>query len=126
MLVLTRRNQQQIRIGDNITVTVLRVRGNAVRVGIEAPSEVRVVRGELTAFEAMENDRAGLDASESDASGDGAADREAAVSDLQWVAMRKLQRRRPCLPVRRCLAKRRQPEPTSDLTSTANMSGVFQ
>jgi carbon storage regulator CsrA len=47
MLVLTRKQQQQIRIGDQITITILRVSGNTVRVGIEAPQDVRVVRGEL-------------------------------------------------------------------------------
>src|SRR5439155_22193923 len=47
MLVLTRKLQQQIKIGDQITVTILRVKGNTVRVGITAPREVRVVRGEL-------------------------------------------------------------------------------
>lgn len=47
MLVLTRKHQEQIRIGDNITLTILRIKGNAVRIGIEAPREVRVVRGEL-------------------------------------------------------------------------------
>ena len=47
MLVLTRKLQQQIKIGDDITVTILRVKGHTVRVGIEAPRQVRVVRGEL-------------------------------------------------------------------------------
>lgn len=47
MLVLTRKQQQQIKIGDEITITILRLRGNTVRVGIEAPRTVRVVRGEL-------------------------------------------------------------------------------
>lgn len=47
MLVLTRKLQQQIRIGDQITVTILRVKGHTVRIGIEAPRDVRVVRGEL-------------------------------------------------------------------------------
>jgi carbon storage regulator CsrA len=47
MLVLTRKLQQQIKIGEQITVTVLRIKGNTVRVGIQAPREVRVVRGEL-------------------------------------------------------------------------------
>ncbi len=47
MLVLTRKRQEQIRIGDNITLTILKVKGNTVRVGIEAPRDVRVVRGEL-------------------------------------------------------------------------------
>lgn len=47
MLVLTRKLQEQIRIGNNVTITVLRVKGQAVRIGIEAPRDVRVVRAEL-------------------------------------------------------------------------------
>lgn len=47
MLVLTRKVNQQIRLGDNITVTILRVQGNSIRIGVEAPREIRVVRGEL-------------------------------------------------------------------------------
>lgn len=47
MLVLSRKHEEKLHIGDNITVTVLRVQGNKVRLGIEAPEEVRVVRGEL-------------------------------------------------------------------------------
>lgn len=47
MLVLTRKMDEQILIGDNIKITLLRVRGNSVRIGIEAPRDVRVVRSEL-------------------------------------------------------------------------------
>ena len=47
MLVLTRKPQETIRIGDHITISILRVKGRAVRVGIEAPGDVRVMRGEL-------------------------------------------------------------------------------
>lgn len=47
MLVLTRKVREQIRIGENITITILRVQGQAVRVGIDAPRSVRVVRAEL-------------------------------------------------------------------------------
>jgi carbon storage regulator CsrA len=47
MLVLTRKLQQQIKIGDDVTVTILRVKGQTVRIGIDAPRQVRVVRGEL-------------------------------------------------------------------------------
>ena len=47
MLVLSRKNRETIRIGNNVTVTILRVKGNTVRVGIEAPRSVRVLRGEL-------------------------------------------------------------------------------
>ena len=47
MLVLTRKANEQILIGDDIKITLVRVRGNSVRIGIEAPRDVRVVRGEL-------------------------------------------------------------------------------
>jgi carbon storage regulator CsrA len=47
MLVLTRKLQEKICIGNDITVTVLRVKGQQVRIGIEAPRDIRVIRGEL-------------------------------------------------------------------------------
>jgi carbon storage regulator len=47
MLVLTRKSHEQIQIGDNITVTILRVKGGAIRVGIDAPRNVSVLRKEL-------------------------------------------------------------------------------
>jgi carbon storage regulator CsrA len=47
MLVLTRKTQQQIQIGDQITITVMRIKGQSVRIGIDAPKEVRVMRSEL-------------------------------------------------------------------------------
>jgi carbon storage regulator CsrA len=48
MLVLTRKLQEKIQIGDNITITILRTKGKSVRLGIEAPLEVPVIRGELS------------------------------------------------------------------------------
>ncbi len=47
MLVLSRKQQQEILIGENIKITVLKVKGNTVRLGIEAPRNVRVMRSEL-------------------------------------------------------------------------------
>jgi carbon storage regulator CsrA len=47
MLVLTRKLQETIQIGDNVTITILRLKGNTVRVGITAPRDLKVVRGEL-------------------------------------------------------------------------------
>jgi carbon storage regulator len=47
MLVLTRRVNERIVIGDDITVTVLEVRGDQVRIGIEAPRDVKVFREEV-------------------------------------------------------------------------------
>ncbi|HEX4149125.1 MAG TPA: carbon storage regulator [Pirellulales bacterium] len=51
MLVLTRKTQEQIQIGNNIKITILQVKGQAVRIGIEAPRDVRVLRGELQTVE---------------------------------------------------------------------------
>lgn len=47
MLILTRRPGNQIRIGDDITVTVLSVKGNQVRIGVDAPGDVSVHREEV-------------------------------------------------------------------------------
>jgi carbon storage regulator len=47
MLVLSRRESERIQLGDSIVVTVVRVNGDRVRLGIEAPPTVRVLRGEL-------------------------------------------------------------------------------
>jgi carbon storage regulator len=52
MLVLSRKIGEKLVIGDNITVVVSRVAGNRVTLGIEAPSDVRIVRGELHLDEA--------------------------------------------------------------------------
>lgn len=47
MLVLSRKIGEQIHVGNNIVITVVRIGPNAVRLGIEAPNEVNIVRGEL-------------------------------------------------------------------------------
>ncbi len=49
MLVLSRKEGEKLVIGDNITVVVSRVSGNRVTLGIEAPTDVRIIRGELKA-----------------------------------------------------------------------------
>lgn len=48
MLVLTRRVGESVKIGDNITVTILAARGNQVRVGVQAPRDVVVDREEIS------------------------------------------------------------------------------
>ena len=47
MLVLSRKEGEQLVIGDNIVLTVNRINGNRVSIGIEAPRDIRIVRGEL-------------------------------------------------------------------------------
>lgn len=49
MLVLTRRKSQSILIGGDIVITVLDVKGDQIRLGITAPRDVQVLRGELVA-----------------------------------------------------------------------------
>ena len=51
MLVLSRHTDEKIHIGDNIVLTVVEVRGDRVRIGIEAPRDVAVHRQEI--FEAI-------------------------------------------------------------------------
>ena len=50
MLVLTRKIGERIRIGDDITLVVTKMAGNRVTLGIEAPKDVRIVRGELEPY----------------------------------------------------------------------------
>ena len=60
MLVLTRRANQSIMIGDDIVITVLDVRGDQIRIGIKAPRSVAVHREEVYAELQAENQAAAL------------------------------------------------------------------
>ena len=51
MLVLSRKQSQRIRLGDSIVITVVRVAGDKVRLGIEAPRDMLVLRDELEPHE---------------------------------------------------------------------------
>jgi carbon storage regulator len=48
MLILTRREGESVRIGEDVTVTVLRVKGSQVRLGVNAPKNVAVQREEIS------------------------------------------------------------------------------
>lgn len=50
MLVLTRKIEETVLIEGQIEIQVLKIKGNTVRIGIKAPSDVRIVRGELAPF----------------------------------------------------------------------------
>jgi carbon storage regulator len=54
MLVLSRQRDESIMIGDNIVVTIVDIRGDKVRLGIEAPTEIPVHRQEV--FEAIQRE----------------------------------------------------------------------
>lgn len=55
MLVLSRKKEESIRIGDEITIKVISVKGGGVRLGIEAPRDVSIVRSELLPVSDSEN-----------------------------------------------------------------------
>ena len=74
MLVLSRKESQRIRLGDSIVITVVRVTGDKVRLGIEAPREMLVLRDELKPLnpkrlEADGPEANGLEADEPEANG---------------------------------------------------------
>ncbi|MCR4306463.1 MAG: carbon storage regulator CsrA [Candidatus Yonathbacteria bacterium] len=57
MLILTRRTGETLNIGDDVQVTVLGVKGNQVRIGVNAPREVPVHRAEI--YARIKRERAG-------------------------------------------------------------------
>lgn len=59
MLVLSRKKDERIIIGDNITIMVVEIRGDKVRLGIDAPKEVSVHRSEV--FEAIQRESSTVD-----------------------------------------------------------------
>ena len=47
MLILSRKMDQKIKIGEEITVTIIEIRGDQVKIGVEAPKNVKVFRHEI-------------------------------------------------------------------------------
>jgi len=54
MLILSRKINEKVIIGDDITISIIEVRGDQVRLGIDAPKKIRVFRQEV--FEAIKNE----------------------------------------------------------------------
>lgn len=63
MLVLSRKERERIRLGDSIVLTVVQVSGDRVRLGVEAPADVLILREELEPFAAETPARATVAAS---------------------------------------------------------------
>ena len=59
MLILTRRVGETLMVGDDVTITVLGVKGNQVRIGVNAPKDVAVHREEI--YERIQSEKAGND-----------------------------------------------------------------
>ena len=55
MLILSRKINEKIKIGSDITLTIIEVRGDQVKIGVEAPKHVKVFREEV--FQAIQEDR---------------------------------------------------------------------
>ena len=54
MLILSRKIDQKIRIGDNIVLTIIDIKGDQVKIGVEAPNDVKVFRQEV--FSAIQSE----------------------------------------------------------------------
>jgi carbon storage regulator len=58
MLILTRRIGETLKIGDNIEVTILSLKGNQIRIGVNAPKDVEVHRSEV--YERIQKERGNI------------------------------------------------------------------
>ncbi|MCA9141719.1 MAG: carbon storage regulator [Planctomycetaceae bacterium] len=131
MLVLTRKTQEQIHIGNNITISILKLKGNTVRIGIEAPRDIRVLRGELPTFDGSfevemteSDDSATMASSDAQIASDSErSEEDATISETEWEFLKKISsRRQSCLPVRRCSSKQSSGAPLAKLVRDAKLA----
>ncbi|MBC7852261.1 MAG: carbon storage regulator [Pirellulaceae bacterium] len=119
MLVLTRKLQEKITIAGNITITVLRVKGQTVRIGIEAPREIRVVRGELPMEAAAEESQEeGADATASSPTMKGVTEENSPAATQPQARTRNESR----LPQRRKFDRYSQPPLKEAVTSAVALA----
>ncbi|HNY22582.1 MAG TPA: carbon storage regulator CsrA [Treponemataceae bacterium] len=69
MLILSRKINEKIMIGEDISLTIIEIRGDQVKVGVEAPKSVKVFRQEV--YEAIQNENKAAAAATSNANLDG-------------------------------------------------------
>ncbi len=62
MLALTRKAGERIVIGDNIVITIVDIKGDNIRIGIDAPRDVKIYRGEIYDSIVQENQQAAVPA----------------------------------------------------------------
>ena len=80
MLILSRKIDQKIKIGDDITITLIEVHGDQVKIGVEAPKNVKVFRQEV--FDAIQSENKAAAIPESDMANDKAISAVSALSKL--------------------------------------------
>ncbi|MBI2480541.1 MAG: carbon storage regulator [Planctomycetia bacterium] len=132
MLVLTRKTQERIHIGDNITISILKLKGNTVRIGIEAPRDIRVLRGELPTFDGSfeiemtaSSDSAATPSPAAPNAGDSKhPEEETAISEMERESLQKISsRRQSCSHVRRCSPKESSGPPLAMLVRSTQCAG---
>ncbi|MCE9547143.1 MAG: carbon storage regulator [Planctomycetia bacterium] len=105
MLVLSRKKQERIQIGENIVLTVLHIQGHSVRIGIEAPRDIHVIRSELADGGAGRATQALMEPSMDDAQSSVAAGKPSRIRATEVSASSRLVGSAP--PLRRQVGRNR-------------------